>query len=96
MTKTKSELTDNICPNCGKQTDNVRNPQHYKLDGLDVEAIDVIRSVLGPAGFQGYCRGNVLKYLTRADKKNGAEDLEKARVYLTWEIESRKEEETGK
>lgn len=72
--------------------DNVNSPKHYALEGLDIEAIDVIRSVLGPDKFQGYCRGNVIKYLLRAEHKNGLEDLKKARVYLNWEIESVEEE----
>lgn len=29
---------------------------------------------------------HALKYLIRADHKGGVEDLEKARVYLNWEI----------
>lgn len=72
--------------------DNVNSPKHYALEGLDIEAIDVIRSVLGPDKFRGYCRGNVIKYLLRAEHKNGLEDLKKARVYLNWEIESVEEE----
>lgn len=72
--------------------DNVNSPKHYALDGLNIEAIDVIRSVLGPDKFQGYCRGNVIKYLLRAEHKNGLEDLKKAQVYLNWEIESAEEE----
>ena len=70
--------------------DVINSPSHYKLPGLEVEAIDVVRSVLGPDKFQGFCRGNALKYLIRADRKNGTEDLEKAEKYVSWEIESRK------
>lgn len=66
----------------------VNHPKHYKLDGLGIEAIDVIKSVLGAEKFRGYCRGNVLKYLIRAENKNGVEDLKKAKKYLEWEIES--------
>ena len=68
--------------------DNVNAPNHYMLDGLDIEAIDVIKAVTTPAGFMAYCRGNELKYLIRADRKGGVEDLEKARKYLDWEIET--------
>lgn len=65
--------------------DNVNHPNHYQiLDG--VEAIDVIKSILGD-GFEDYCYGNVLKYVLRAPKKNGIEDLKKAKVYLDWIIE---------
>lgn len=69
-------------------SDNVKHPDHYKLvmNGEEVESIDVIKSVLGEEGFKKFCRGNALKYLIRADKKGGAEDLKKARVYLNWEI----------
>lgn len=73
-----------------KENDIINSPSHYKLPGLGVEAIDVVRSVLGPDKFQGFCRGNALKYLIRADRKNGTEDLEKAQKYVSWEIESRK------
>ena len=72
--------------------DNVNHPKHYKMDGLDIEVIDVIKSVLGKEKFEGYCRGNVIKYISRADSKNGLEDLKKARVYLNWEIESKEED----
>ncbi len=70
-------------------TDKIINPKHYKLEGLDIEAIDVIKSVLGKEKFEGYCRGNVIKYILRADSKNGIEDLKKAQVYLNWEIMSK-------
>lgn len=66
--------------------DAVNEPKHYKLDGLDIESIDVIKAVLKDEGFKAFCRGNTLKYLIRADNKGGVEDLEKARVYLNWEI----------
>lgn len=70
-------------------TDKMISPKHYKLEGLDIEAIDVIKSVLGKDKFEGYCRGNVIKYILRADSKNGIEDLKKAQVYLNWEIMSK-------
>lgn len=72
--------------------DNVNSPKHYRLDGLDIEVIDVIKSILSKEKFEGYCRGNVIKYILRADSKNGIEDLKKARVYLDWEIESKESE----
>ena len=70
------------------RSDNVNHPSHYELEGLGVEVIDVIRSILGSERFCGYCKGNVIKYILRADKKNHLEDLEKARVYLNWLIET--------
>lgn len=70
-----------------QKEERVDKPSHYMLDGLNVEAIDVIRAVLGVEGFKKHCRGCALKYLLRANKKNGLEDLKKARVYLNWEID---------
>ena len=68
------------------EKDVIKSPSHYMLDGLNVEAIDVIKAVLGEDGFKAHCRGCALKYLLRADKKNRTEDLKKARFYLNWEI----------
>lgn len=64
----------------------VQRPPHY-IRGA-VECIDVIRAMLSPEQFQGYCRGNVVKYLWRFEQKGGAEDLRKAEVYLRWLRES--------
>ena len=52
--------------------DPVKSPSHYQLPGLDVEAIDVIRAVLTPEQFEGYCLGNMLKYLLRQGRKDEA------------------------
>lgn len=73
-------------------TDSVRHPSHYDLGIKGVETIDVIKAVLGQEGFKKFCRGNALKYLIRADRKNGLEDLKKAAVYLNWEISGRTED----
>lgn len=74
------------CDNCGCH-DNIKQPDHYKLDGLNIESIDVIKAVLGKDGFKSFCIGNCLKYLIRAEKKNGEEDYRKCRVYLDWILE---------
>lgn len=66
--------------------DKINSPAHYQLDGLDIESIDIIRSVLGEDGFRKFCRGNAIKYIIRADHKGGTEDLKKAVKYLKWEI----------
>jgi len=78
----------------GTKSDNVNHPKHYETHIKGLEAIDIIYAALGPEKFVGYCRGNALKYLLRADAKNGVEDLEKAAVYLDWEINIRKERNT--
>lgn len=68
-----------------KNIDNVNNPNHYKL-GCGVESIEIIKRVLGIKGFVAFCLGNILKYLIRAEKKNGKEDYKKAAKYLEWVI----------
>ena len=69
--------------------ENVNHPSHYTQGGI--ECIEAIRASMKPEGFQDYCKGNVLKYVWRWRDKGGVEDLEKAKVYLTWMIESAKE-----
>ena len=68
-----------------KNIDNVNNPNHYKLS-CGVESIEIIKRVLGIKGFVAFCLGNILKYLIRAEKKNGKEDYKKAAKYLEWVI----------
>lgn len=67
--------------------DAVHHPSHYTLPGLDVESVDVIRAVLTPEEFKGWCKGNALKYSIRAGRKDPAkevQDLAKAGVFLSW------------
>jgi hypothetical protein len=58
------------------------NPSYYKKGGI--ECIQAIKAVMDADEYKGYLRGNVFKYLWRYKEKNGAEDLEKAKVYLSW------------
>lgn len=51
-------------------TDMVNSPPHYRVGGI--EAIDYIEAKLSPEEFQGYCRGNALKYLSRLGHKDEA------------------------
>lgn len=60
-------------------------PQHYHEGGIDVFAY-------GKANFtkeemRGFFKGNIIKYITRFNKKNGEEDLLKAEEYLKQLIE---------
>lgn len=61
-------------------TEDKTNPLHYKRTGT--ETIDNIYNILGEEAFYGYTIGNVIKYVSRYNGKNGVEDLEKARWYL--------------
>jgi hypothetical protein len=56
------------------------NPSHYKNA---IETIDAIEASMTPEAFKGYLKGNVIKYVTRYEKKNGLEDLNKANWYLS-------------
>lgn len=60
--------------------DNVNHPTHYTAGGI--ETIDFIKAKLSDEEFNGYCKGNVLKYVSRATHKGGIEDLRKAGKYI--------------
>lgn len=56
------------------------NPRYYRRGKF--ETIDVILDVTKHLeGDEGYLVGNIIKYLSRYDAKNGLEDIEKARWY---------------
>jgi len=65
-----------------KQEDLVNHPSHYKTGGI--ETIDFIE-----AKELGYHLGNVIKYVSRARRKNNdyLQDLKKAQWYLDREIQ---------
>lgn len=60
--------------------DSIDHPEHY--NNGDIECIDAIYSALGKDGGDYFCTGNALKYLWRWRKKNGLEDIRKARWYI--------------
>jgi len=60
-------------------------PNHYRQHPSGVEAIQITEHF-------SFNLGNVIKYVWRADHKNGLEDLEKARWYLDREIQRRRRE----
>jgi hypothetical protein len=61
------------------------NPNHYKFGGI--ETIDYISSKMTAEQFEGYLQGNIIKYISRYNHKNGIEDLHKAEWYLCRLIE---------
>ncbi len=69
------------------QEDKVNHPSHYKDQG-SIECIEAIESQLTPEEYQGYLRGNCVKYLWRWKNKGGVEDLKKTRWYLDRLIET--------
>lgn len=62
--------------------DMVNHPSHYKTKA-GLETIDVIEAFTdGLNGIEAVDTGNILKYICRWKRKNGIQDLEKARWYL--------------
>jgi hypothetical protein len=63
-------------------TDNVNHPNHYTQGG--VECIDALEAAtVDLCGIEAVCTANTIKYLWRWKRKNGLEDLRKAKWYLT-------------
>jgi hypothetical protein len=66
--------------------DMVNHPKHYQMQGI--EAIDILEMSMTKEAFEGYLKGNILKYIIRYKHKNKPkEDLEKSRWYLNKLIE---------
>lgn len=66
--------------------DNVNHPEHYQ-NIAGVEAIDILNDMVKDLpGKQAVMLWNSMKYLFRFQKKNGVEDLKKARNYLDYLI----------
>lgn len=71
--------------------DIVNSPDHYTSGGI--ETIEFIKAKLSKDQFHGYLKGNVIKYLSRAGKKDDEiQDLKKAQWYLTKLIEELQDE----
>ncbi|MCD8921982.1 DUF3310 domain-containing protein [Staphylococcus epidermidis] len=61
--------------------DKVNHPTHYTYG--DIEVIDFIEQVTKDYKPElVFAIGNAIKYISRANRKNGKEDLDKARWYL--------------
>lgn len=74
-------------------TDNINHPNHYQ-SASGIEVIDVIEAFTEDlVGKEAICVGNILKYICRYYRKNGVEDLYKARWYLNRLISYFKTEE---
>jgi hypothetical protein len=73
-----------------QSNDPVNHPSHYTFGQIEViAAIDDWQL--------GFCLGNVVKYVARAEHKtNALEDLKKARWYLDHEIQKREKARKAK
>ncbi|WP_145475425.1 DUF3310 domain-containing protein [Staphylococcus hominis] len=64
-----------------EEQDIVNKPKHYTYG--DIEVIDYIEQVTKNYKPElAFAIGNAIKYISRANHKNGKEDLDKARWYL--------------
>ena len=65
--------------------DSVNHPKHYTDHPSGIECIQITEHM-------GFCLGNAIKYIWRADLKNDAiEDLEKAKWYIERELNKRRD-----
>ena len=73
---------DHVYKNMGENVpDMVNHPQHYTQGGI--ECIDALKAAtVGKRGIEAVCVANVIKYLWRYEKKNGIEDIRKAKFYI--------------
>lgn len=69
------------------QKEMVSHPDHYQSE-TGLEVIDVIEAfTFDLEGIESFDTGNIIKYICRWKKKNGIEDLKKAKFYLEHLIE---------
>lgn len=71
----------------------IKKPNHYQIDGLGIESKDVAFAITkNMKANLAICVFNILKYVIRAEKKNGIEDYKKAKEYLEWAIKIKETE----
>lgn len=64
--------------------------EHYDSGGIPT--INILKAKMSHEEYNGFCKGNVYKYLTRsAHKGHELQDLRKALDYLQWLIDSKEE-----
>lgn len=71
-----------------QEHDAVNHPKHYTNHPSGIECIQVTRHM-------SFNLGNAIKYIWRADLKNGIEDLRKAEWYIKDEIAKREKAMTA-
>lgn len=71
--------------------DMVNHPTHYETGKF--ECIEVMVETQGVEAVQDFCICNAFKYLYRHRRKNGKEDIEKARWYINKYLELEEKDE---
>lgn len=65
-----------------ERIDDYIEPDYYHNGTDGADTIEMIYRTFPFEHFRGFMKGNVIKYVTRYDRKNGPEDLKKAHTYL--------------
>lgn len=76
-------------------TDLVNHPNHYTSTGIRCPKCGNEIEVINITKVFSFVVGNILKYVLRALKKNGLEDMKKARWYLNYWIEEEEQKSPG-
>lgn len=80
------KMTENITNECQKKgVETVNHPKYYNT--ASIECIKLMLELYGTEAVKYFCKCNALKYLYRADNKNGLEDIKKAAWYLNKIVE---------
>lgn len=83
-----------IRPEAQSSPDMVNSPPHYRHG--NIECIDALEAATnGLVGWESGLTWNVIKYMWRWKHKNGLEDLQKARWYLSRLIEKVEKSQKG-
>lgn len=92
--ETSKEENENLqdTPMTVEEYDMVHHPSHYQLPS-GKETKEVLYDLLGSEGYQFWCVGNTVKYVSRyKDKENPIQDLEKAQENIQMIIDVLKKE----
>lgn len=79
------DLTKTEVETIKSNPDVVNHPSHYESGQF--ECIDVMLETQGKEAVMDFCLCNAFKYLYRHKRKNGIEDIKKARWYIDKYIE---------
>lgn len=80
-------------PSHWESADIVNHPSHYETGTF--ECIDVMCEAIGVEAVKNFCICNAFKYIYRHNRKNGIEDIKKAKWYIDKFIALVEEETKG-
>lgn len=71
-----------------KERGDMKKQKHYIIPGREKQPIELMRLGLSDSEFEGYCIGNIMKYILRYRYKGGLNDLAKAKEYIEFLMRS--------